>query len=88
VKHTVHSALSYSGANALISGAMLSFEISSHNSVFAHSVVRLALCCAPLGYNFKNESGCLKSAVVVVVQYSLLLAIVIINQGFLLSLTL
>ena len=88
VNHIVHSALSYSGATILISGAMLSFEFCSHNCMFTHSAVRLALRCTPLGHNFKNESRCLKSAVVVVVQYSLLLTIVIINQDFSLSLTL
>lgn len=88
MNHIVHSALSYSAATALISGAMLSFEFSSHNCVFTHSALRLALCCTPLGHNFKNESRCLKSAAVLVVQYSLLLTIVIINHGFSLSLTL
>lgn len=84
----VHSALSYFGATTLILGSVLSFEFYSHNRMFVHSAVKHILCSVPLGHNFKSESRCLKTAVVVVVQYSLCLTMAIINQSFSLSLTL
>lgn len=62
------SVFSCSGAITLVSGSVPSSEFSSHNCMFAHFAVRLALCYPALGHNFKNESRGLKSAAMVVVQ--------------------